>query len=317
MEYKSLRKVFADQVIRHARKDSAIVMLHVDCKEATGIDGFVSEFPERVYNLGIGEQNAVSTAAGMALSGLIPVFNSYAMFLWGRAFDQIRNNVCLTNANVKLVGSHLGLDVGVDGVTHQVVEDVALARTLPNMEIISPADEVEMRGAVTYMLEQKGPVYLRTGKTKVGEFLSQDYEFKIGAPVVLREGKDVALLSHGLMLERAVKAAETLESEGVSVKVVNISSIKPLDKKLLLEMLKGMAGVVTVEDHSIYGGLGSLAAEILSENMPMPLLRIGVPDLFGESASGDELYTKFSMNVKHIAAAARKVMQGKTGDELF
>lgn len=309
MEYKSLRGVFAEQVVREAGKRDDIVMLYNDCMEATGIEPFVKEFPQKCYNLGIAEQNAVSTAAGMAVSGLIPIVNGYAMFLWGRAFDQIRNNICLPNANVKLVGSHLGLDVGVDGVTHQITEDIALARSLPNMEIISPADETEMRQAVSYMIEKDGPVYLRTGKTKVRDLLPGDYIFSIGQPVLLRDGGPVAIISHGLMLERVMRAADELEAEGMSVKVVNLSSIKPMSVEGLLGLLDGVKGVITVEDHSIYGGIGSLVSEVLAEKRPMPLSRIGVPDAFGETASGDELYTRFSMNVEHIKSAVWKMKE--------
>jgi transketolase len=309
MEYKSLRGVFAEQVAMEARRSDDIVMLYTDCMEATGIAPFAKEFPEKCYNLGIAEQNAISTAAGMAVSGLIPIVNGYATFLWGRAFDQIRNNICLPNANVKLVGSHLGLDVGTDGVTHQMTEDIALARSLPNMEVISPADEMEMRQAVSYMIEKDGPVYLRTGKTKVRDFLPDGYVFRIGQPVLLRDGTGVAIISHGLMLERVMRAADELEAEGTSVKVVNLSSIKPVSVEVLLGLLDGVKGVITVEDHSIYGGIGSLVSEVLVEKRPMPLFRIGVPDAFGETASGDELYTMFSMNVEHIKSAVWKMKE--------
>lgn len=307
----NLRQVYAETLCEIAATRKDFIALDADSREPTRIDIFTSKFPERSFSFGLGEQNMVTAAAGMATEGLVPFVNSYAAFTVLRALDQIRNSIALPNLNVKIVVSHFGLDVGVDGNTHQAIEDLAIMRSVPNISIISPADDIEMRQAVKYIVDHKGPVYLRTGKSNVIRVHTENYKFNFGKPSVLREGKDVTIFTIGVMTSRSLDAAEILKTKGVSAAVVNVSTLKPIDKVAIINMAKLNGAVLTVEDHNIYGGLGGLIAEILSTEYPLPMDRVGVPDRFGEAGKPDELYKMFEMDPESIANAAMQVMKKK------
>lgn len=253
----------------------------------------------------------MGTAAGFAATGKIPFASSFAVFAVGRAYDQIRNSIAYPRLNVKIAATHAGLTVGEDGGSHQMLEDIALMRAVPNMTVIVPADGVETRQAVLAAAAYDGPVYIRLGRPKVPVLFGEDYEFEIGKGVVLRDGSDVTLVATGIMVSKAVEAAETLAAEGINAAVVNISTIKPLDDALLIAMAQKTGAVVTCEEHNIYGGLGSAVAEVLVENCPVPMTRVGVEDSFGESGLPDQLLEKYGLTVDNIVKKAKAVIARK------
>ncbi|MBR2627491.1 MAG: transketolase family protein [Peptococcaceae bacterium] len=288
-----------------------VVVLDADLSKSTKTNDFKKVYPERFFNLGIAEQNLLGTAAGFAAAGKIPFASSFAVFAVGRAYDQIRNSIAYPNLNVKIAATHAGLTVGEDGGSHQMLEDIALMRAVPNMTVIVPADGVETKQVVMAAAEHQGPVYIRLGRPKVPVLLGDDYKFEIGKGVVLKEGTDVTLIGTGIMVSKAVEAAELLAADGISAAVVNISTIKPLDNALITEMAQKTGAVVTAEEHNIYGGLGSAVAEVLVENCPVPMARVGVEDKFGESGLPDELLEKYGLTAANIAAKAKAVIAKK------
>ena len=288
-----------------------VVVLDADLSKSTKTNDFKKLFPERFFNIGIAEQNLMGTAAGFAATGKIPFASSFAVFAVGRAYDQIRNSIAYPRLNVKIAATHAGLTVGEDGGSHQMLEDIALMRAVPNMTVIVPADGVETRQAVLAAAAYDGPVYIRLGRPKVPVLFGEDYEFEIGKGVVLRDGSDVTLVATGIMVSKAVEAAETLAAEGINAAVVNISTIKPLDDALLIAMAQKTGAVVTCEEHNIYGGLGSAVAEVLVENCPVPMTRVGVEDSFGESGLPDQLLEKYRLTVDNIVKKAKAVMARK------
>ena len=288
-----------------------VVVLDADLSKSTKTNDFKKVYPERFFNLGIAEQNLLGTAAGFAAAGKIPFASSFAVFAVGRAYDQIRNSIAYPNLNVKIAATHAGLTVGEDGGSHQMLEDIALMRAVPNMTVIVPADGVETKQVVMAAAEHQGPVYIRLGRPKVPVLLGDDYKFEIGKGVVLKDGTDVTLIGTGIMVSKAVEAAELLAADGISAAVVNISTIKPLDNALITEMAQKTGAVVTAEEHNIYGGLGSAVAEVLVENCPVPMARVGVEDKFGESGLPDELLEKYGLTAANIAAKAKAVIAKK------
>ena len=288
-----------------------VVVLDADLSKSTKTNDFKKVYPERFFNLGIAEQNLLGTAAGFAAAGKIPFASSFAVFAVGRAYDQIRNSIAYPNLNVKIAATHAGLTVGEDGGSHQMLEDIALMRAVPNMTVIVPADGVETKQVVMAAAEHQGPVYIRLGRPKVPVLLGDDYKFEIGKGVVLKDGTDVTLIGTGIMVSKAVEAAELLAADGISAAVVNISTIKPLDNALITEMAQKTGAVVTAEEHNIYGGLGSAVAEVLVENCPVPMARVGVEDKFGESGLPDELLEKYGLTTANIAAKAKAVIAKK------
>ncbi|MBQ3510558.1 MAG: transketolase family protein [Peptococcaceae bacterium] len=288
-----------------------VVVLDADLSKSTKTNDFKKVYPERFFNLGIAEQNLLGTAAGFAAAGKIPFASSFAVFAVGRAYDQIRNSIAYPNLNVKIAATHAGLTVGEDGGSHQMLEDIALMRAVPNMTVIVPADGVETKQVVMAAAEHQGPVYIRLGRPKVPVLLGDDYKFEIGKGVVLKEGTDVTLIGTGIMVSKAMEAAELLAADGISAAVVNISTIKPLDNALITEMAQKTGAVVTAEEHNIYGGLGSAVAEVLVENCPVPMARVGVEDKFGESGLPDELLEKYGLTAANIAAKAKAVIAKK------
>ena len=278
-----------------------LVVLDADLAGATKTSVFMKAFPERHIDCGIAECNMVSVAAGLATTGKIPFASTFAMFAAGRAFEQIRNAVGYPHLNVKIGATHAGISVGEDGATHQCNEDMALMRTIPGMVVINPADDVEARAAVKAAVEYVGPVYLRFGRLAVPVFNdAETYKFEIGKGIVLKEGTDVTIFATGLEVNESMEAAKMLEADGINAEVINIHTIKPIDKELVAASAKKTGKVVTVEEHSIIGGLGSAVCEVLSETAPTPVLRIGVNDVFGESGPAKTLIAKYGLDAESI-----------------
>lgn len=277
-----------------------VVVLDADLSGSTKSGVFAKAHPERFFNCGIAESNMMSIAAGLAASGLIPFASTFAMFAAGRPYEQIRNSIGYPHLNVKIVASHGGVSVGEDGASHQCNEDFALMREIPGMTVICPADDVETRAAVKAIAEHDGPVFMRTGRSAVPVVLPEDYHFEIGKAVILREGTDVTIAAVGLCVGAALEAADKLAEEGISAEVINVSTIKPLDEETILQSVKKTGRIVTAEEHSIIGGLGSAVAECLCENYPAPLFRIGIRDVFGQSGTMKELLHLYKLDGEGI-----------------
>ena len=278
-----------------------LVVLDADLAAATKTGIFKKAFPERHIDCGIAECNMVGVAAGLAATGKIPFVSSFAMFAAGRAFEQVRNSVGYPKLNVKIGATHAGISVGEDGATHQCNEDIALMRTIPGMVVINPSDDVEARAAVKAAIEHQGPVYLRFGRLATPVINDRsDYKFELGKGVVLREGKDVTIIATGLCVAESLAAADMLEKDGISAKVINIHTIKPLDEELVIAAAKETGKVVTVEEHSVIGGLGSAVCDCLSEKCPTKVLKVGVNDTFGESGPAVQLIHKYGLDAEGI-----------------
>ncbi len=282
-----------------------LVVLDADLAAATKTGIFKKAYPDRFFDCGIAENNMIGVAVGLSLTGKIPFASSFAMFAAGRSFEQVRNSVGYPHCNVKIGATHAGITVGEDGATHQCCEDIALMRTIPGMVIINPADGVEARLAVKAAIEYKGPVYLRFGRMAVPYVYGEDYKFEIGKASVLADGDDVAIMATGIEVEQALAAKELLAAEGVSAAVVNISTIKPLDCETVTAMAKKCGAVVTCEEHTVIGGLGAAVCETLAETCPVPVLRVGVDDVFGRSGPAKELVSYFGLDAAAIAEKAR------------
>ena len=305
------RDAYGEALAELGAVNENIVVLEADLSKSTKTSDFKKVYPERHFNMGIAEQNMLGVAAGFAAAGKVPFASSFAVFATGRAYDQIRNSIAYPNLNVKIAATHAGLTVGEDGGSHQMLEDIALMRALPNMTVIVPADGIETKQAVKAAAEYEGPVYIRMGRPKVPVLFGDDYKFEIGKGVVLKEGTDVTLVGTGIMVSKAVEAAELLAAEGISAAVVNISTIKPLDAELIIAQAQKTGAIVTCEEHNIYGGLGSAVAEVLVENCPVPMTRVGVADQFGESGLPDELLEKHGLTAANIVAQAKAVIAKK------
>lgn len=287
-----------------------LVVLDADLAGATKTSVFKKAFPDRHVDCGIAECNMTGIAAGLATCGKIPFISSFAMFAAGRNFEQIRNSIGYPHLNVKIGATHAGITVGEDGATHQCNEDVALMRAVPGMTVVVPADDVEAKAAVRAALEVEGPVYLRFGRAAVPVINDRpDYQFELGKGVLLREGKDVTIIASGLTVATALEAAEKLEADGISAEVINIHTIKPLDEELVAASAKKTGRVVTAEEHSVIGGLGSAVCDCLCEKCPMPVLKIGVQDVFGESGPANALIEKFGLDGKGIYESIKKFMK--------
>ena len=285
-------------------RDDFIVM-DADLAAATQTGKFKAAFPDRFYDCGIAEQNMMGIAAGIAATGKRVIVSSFAMFAAGRAFEQVRNSICYPKLPVIIGATHAGISVGEDGATHQCLEDIALMRTLPNMTIINPADATEAKKAVRAALDHNGPVYLRFGRYAVPIVFDDDYRFEIGKANVLRDGGDVAIIATGLMVDEALKAHDILESEGISARVINMATIKPLDTKAVLAAARDTGAIVTAEEHSVIGGLGSAVSEAVCEECPVPVLKLGVYDRFGYSGPAGKLLDEFGLRAVNIAEKAK------------
>ena len=305
------RDAYGEALAELGAVNENIVVLEADLSKSTKTSDFKKVYPERFFNMGIAEQNMIGTAAGFAAAGKTPFASTFAVFAAGRAYDQIRNSIAYPNLNVKIAATHAGLTVGEDGGSHQMLEDIALMRALPNMTVIVPADGIETKQVIKAAAELEGPVYIRLGRPKVPVLFGDDYKFEIGKGVVLKEGTDVTLIGTGIMVSKAMEAAELLAAEGISAAVVNISTIKPLDAELIIAQAQKTGAVVTCEEHTICGGLGSAVAEVLVENCPVPMARVGVEDKFGESGLPDELLEKYGLTAASIAEKAKAVVAKK------
>ena len=302
------REAYGKALAEFGAEYDNLVVLDADLAAATKTGTFKKAFPERHFDCGIAENNMICVATGMSLCGKIPFASSFAMFAAGRSFEQIRNSIGYPHNNVKIGATHAGITVGEDGATHQCCEDIALMRTIPGMVIINPADAVEARAAVKAAIEYVGPVYLRFGRMAVPNVFDEDYKFEIGKAVRLKDGCDVSILATGIEVEQALLARDILEAEGISAAVVNVSTIKPLDEETVVEEARRCGAIVTCEEHTIIGGLGSAVTECLSEKLPTPVLRIGINDEFGRSGPAKELIPYYHLDAESIAKKAKEAI---------
>lgn len=295
------RESYGNALAELGKLHEDVVVLDADLAGATKTSVFMKAFPERHIDCGIAEGNMMGVAAGLAATGKVPFASTFAMFAAGRAFEQVRNSIGYPKLNVKIGATHAGISVGEDGATHQCNEDIALMRTIPGMTVISPSDDVEAKAAVAAAYEHEGPVYLRFGRLAVPVINDKpDYKFELGKGVVLREGKDVTIIATGLPVANCLEAAEKLAADRIDAKVINIHTIKPLDEELVVAAAKETGKVVTVEEHSVIGGLGSAVCDVLSEKAPTKTLKIGINDVFGESGPAVELVKKFGLDADSI-----------------
>ncbi len=307
---KATRESFGEAVTVLAEQNPDIVVLDADLAEATKTGIFKKKYPDRFIDCGIAECNMVGIAAGLATCGKIPFAASFAMFSAGRAFEQVRNSVGYPHLNVKIVGSHAGISVGEDGATHQCCEDIALMRAIPGMVVLNPADHYEMQAAVKAAAEYKGPVYLRLGRLAVESVHNnEDYTFEIGKGITLRPGKDITIIATGLMVGEAAKAAKALEEQGIDARVIDMHTIKPLDEDLVRKAAKETGRIVTVEEHSVIGGLGEAVASCLCETCPVPVKKLGVNDVFGHSGPAVDLLKEFGLCAENIEAAVKQLVK--------
>jgi len=306
MEKKSTRVAYGEALVKLGKVNKDVVVLEADLSKSTMTAYFKKEFPERHINVGIAEADMIGTAAGIATTGKIPFASTFAHFAAGRAFDQVRNSVAYPQLNVKICPTHAGVSLGEDGGSHQSVEDVALMRAIPGMVVLSPADAVETEKMVFAAAEYKGPVYVRLGRLNIPVLFDENYKFEIGKAATLREGNDVAILATGLMVSEALEAAKLLEEKGIKARVVNVSTIKPLDTETVLKAAKECKFIVTSEEHSVIGGLGSAVSEYLSEVHPAKVVKHGIQDVFGQSADGETMLTNYGLRAKDIVEIVLK-----------
>ncbi len=303
------RESYGNALKRLGAENENLVVLDADLSKSTKTAVFGAEFPERHFNMGIAEQNMVGVAAGLAASGKIPVASSFAMFAAGRAFEIIRNSVCYPKLNVKICATHAGVTVGDDGASHQAIEDLSLMRSLPNMVVLNPGDDVTAQKAVEAMIAYNGPVYARFGRAAVPVVHSEDVAFEIGKGILMSEGTDVTIIATGILVAEAVEAKAALEAEGYSVRLIDMHTIKPIDADLIIKAANETKAIVTAEEHSIIGGLGSAVAEVVAENAPVKVVRVGVKDTFGESGKPDELMEAYGLKAKNIIEAVKAALK--------
>lgn len=309
-----VKKVATRESYGNALKDLAeefpnLVVLDADLAAATKTGIFKKAYPDRHIDCGIAECNMMGIAAGLSLTGKIPFCSSFAMFAAGRAFEQVRNSIGYPHLNVKIGATHAGITVGEDGASHQCNEDIALMRTIPGMVVMCPADDIEAKAAVRAALEYEGPVYIRFGRAAVPVINDKpDYKFEIGKGTIVREGTDVTIVATGICVDSALGAAEKLAADGISAEVVNICTIKPLDKDIIINSAKKTGKVVTVEEHSVIGGLGSAVCDALAENLPTPVKKIGMQDIFGESGSAGELIAKYGIDAQGVYTSVKEFL---------
>ena len=308
---KATREAYGEALKKLAANNPDVVVLDADLSGSTKTSEFKKISPERFFNVGIAEQDLIGTAAGMAIAGKIPFASSFAMFAVGRAYEIIRNTVAYPKLNVKIAATHAGLTVGEDGASHQAIEDISLMRGIPNMTAINPADSIEAEQAVLKAAEIKGPVYIRLGRMAVEDVYDTDYKFQLGKGVELKKGNDLTIIATGIMVQEALKAAKKLSEEGIDARVINIHTIKPIDKEIIITAAKETGAIVTAEEHSIIGGLGSAVLEVLSDVYPVPVKRIGVLDTFGESGKPSDLLKKYHLTEEDIQGACREAIKLK------
>lgn len=305
------RDAYGKVLVELGEKNDKVLVMDADLAAATKTGMFKKAFPDRFIDVGIAESNLMGVAAGLAATGHTVFASSFAMFAAGRAFEQVRNSIAYTNLNVKIGATHAGISVGEDGASHQCCEDIALMRSIPNMVILNPADDIEARLCVLSAAEHQGPVYMRFGRLAVPRVFDAHYKFEIGKGNILVEGTDVTIIATGLMVNEALAAAEALKTDGVSARVVNMATIKPIDRDIIMDSAVKTGAIVTAEEHSVIGGLGGAVAEVVCETNPVPVLRVGVEDEFGKSGPALELLHIFGLDAAHIAEKAKQAVKMK------
>ncbi|MFZ5596386.1 MAG: transketolase family protein [Bacillota bacterium] len=306
------REAYGKALVEAGRNNPGLVVLDADLSKSTKTADFAKVFPDRFFNMGIAEQNLMGTAAGFAAAGKIPFASTFAVFATGRAFDQIRNSIAYTGLNVKIAATHAGITVGEDGGSHQSVEDIALMRSLPNMTVFVPADEAETYGAVRAAVEIDGPVYIRLGRAGAPPIHGEGFNFQPGRAVVVREGKDATIIATGIMVSMALEAAGILAEEGLQARVLSMHTIKPLDAGAVIAAARETGALVTAEEHSILGGLGGAVAEVVCESCPVPVIRVGLRDVFGQSGKPAELLEKYGLTPSDMAKAVKVAVEKKS-----
>lgn len=302
------RDAYGKALVEVGAKYPNVIVLDADLSKSTKTADFAKAYPERFLDMGIAEANMIGTAAGLATTGKIPFVSTFALFGTMRVGDQIRNSVCYPNLNVKIAVTHSGLTLGEDGASHQAIEDIAMMRAIPNMTVIVPADAEETKQVIRAAVEHNGPMYIRLGRPAVPLVFDEDYKFEIGKGTVVKEGSDVTIIAMGVMLHPAIEAAKDLEQEGIQARVINMATIKPIDQEIIIQAAKETKGIVTAEEHNIYGGLGSAVAEVVAEHAPTLVKRVGVNDTFGESGKPDELLVKYGLTKEHIIEKVKEVI---------
>lgn len=297
---KATRQSYGEALAELGKEKPNIVVLDADLSTATKTNIFAKEFPERFFDMGIAEQNLVSTAAGMSTCGKIPYVSTFAVFAAGRAYDQIRNSVCYPKLNVKICATHAGITVGEDGATHQMIEDISLMRTLPNMTVISTSDDIQTKWAVKEISQINGPVYLRLSRLSTPIIYNENQKFEIGKAVQIGEGTDGTVFATGVTVAEAIKAQENLKQKGINIRVVDIHTIKPIDKETIIKCAKETQKLISIEDHNIIGGIGSAISEVLTDEYPAKLIRLGIKDTFGKSGKAEELMKYFGITAENI-----------------
>lgn len=305
---KATRESYGLALVELGSENDKIVVLDADLSKSTKTNGFKEEFKDRFFNVGIAEQNLIGMAAGLANVGKIPFASTFAVFATGRAFEIIRNSVCYPKANVKIAATHAGITVGEDGGSHQSIEDIALMNSLPNMTVIVPADHREAMAATKAAAELNGPVYLRFGRCNTEDIFDEDYKFEIGKGVEVRSGQDITVIATGMMVQKAIEASKLLEAEGITVRVINMSTIKPIDKHIIIKAAKETKGIITAEEHSIIGGLGSMVAAVVCDECPTKVKMIGIKDEFGQSGTPDELMEKYNLTTEAIVSEVKELL---------
>ena len=306
------REAYGKALVKLSNINENVVVLDADLSKSTKTADFKAVAPERFINMGIAEANMMGVAAGLSTCGKVPYVSTFAMFAAGRAFEQIRNSICYPNLNVKVCATHAGLTVGEDGATNQSVEDISLMRSIPNMTVVNPADAVETEAAILAIADYKGPCYVRLGRLAVNTINDEkNYKFEIGKGVTLEDGNDVTIVATGMMVDLALQAKNDLSKEGISARVINIHTIKPIDKELLVKAAKETGAIVTAEEHSVIGGLGSAVSEVITEEVPVPVLKVGIKDTFGESGKPGELLEKYGLTTQAIVEHSKKAISLK------
>lgn len=309
MENKATRDAYGDGLVALAEKREDLIVLDADLSAATKTGIFRKAYPEKHFNCGIAEANMMGVAAGIATTGKLVFASSFAMFAAGRAFEIVRNSIGYPHLNVKIGATHAGISVGEDGATHQCNEDIALMRTIPGMTIINPSDYVEAKAAVLAMAEYEGPTYLRFGRLAVPVFNDENtYKFEVGKGITMKDGKDVTIIASGLMVAEAVEAGRALAEQGIDARIINIHTIKPIDREIIIKAAKETGKIITVEEHSVIGGLGSAVGDVVLEECPVPVIKIGMNDVFGESGPAKELLKKYGLCAENIVAVTKAAL---------
>lgn len=303
---------YGEKILELGRKNKNIVVLSADVTSSTNSHLFAKEFPDRFFNVGISEQDLICEAAGLSLVGKIPFVSAYAVFVTGRCWDQVRNTVCYSNLNVKIIGTHAGLLVGPDGATHQALEDIAIMNAIPNMKIISPCDYIETKKAIEKVSEDFGPTCVRLSREKTPIITNEEDTFEIGKANIICDGDDLTIFATGAVVSEAIKAREYLMHEHISARIINIHTIKPIDKEMIIKCSEETGAIVVAEEHQIFGGLGSIIAQVLAKNNPTPIEFVGMRDVFGESGEPFELLKKYELDNLGILKASKRVLRRKS-----